>query len=339
MKRCKCTLIPLLAAFALLTGCASQDKQLTVQPPPASSGNTATPVSPDQTGSKADIEVLQQLQVTVSQAKEARDVTAFLDEHLKQVDAKTADQMFLALESFYESHVSVVNDHFRNLLQQPGVTDKLYALDYPYDFNKIQNDDKLKQWLLTQTAGKLTLMATSDMSLYWQVDYPALQAAYGNFLSNDLKEYLAIQATEGNKAYAGDGGLQISREDLGKRLMTAENYLTVYPAGLKKSQIQTLYTDYLKAYLSDYRYDAIDESTMKLLPAVKKNYQSFVKTRPDSKTADIVTAYVSLLQENQDVIYEFGQKGVSIIGDPKPNIAQFWDSLPKRVNQEFQAKK
>lgn len=177
MKRCKCTLIPLLAAFALLTGCGSQDKQLTVQPPPASSGNTATPVSPDQNGSKADMEVLQQLQVTVSQAKEARDVTAFLDEHLKQVDAKMADQMFLALESFYASHVSVVNDHFRNLLQQPGVTDKLYALDHPYDFSKIQNDDKLKQWLQTQTAGKLTLMATSDMSLYWQVDYPALQAA------------------------------------------------------------------------------------------------------------------------------------------------------------------
>lgn len=277
--------------------------------------------------------------MTLSQAKEAREVTAFLDNHLNQADARTADQMFVALESFYGSHVPRVNDHFRKLLQQPGVTEKLDALEYPYDFNNIQNDDNLKQWLQGQTAGGLKLMATSDMSLYWQVDYEALQAAYADSLSTDLKDYLAIQVTEGKKGYSGDGGLQISREDLGKRMMTAENYLAAHPAGLKKAQVQALYTDYVKAYLSDYRYEAIDESTMKLLPSVKKSYRDFVKTRPDSKTAEIVMAYMAILQENQDVIYDFGQKGVSIIGDPKPNIAQFWSGLPERVNHLFTASK
>ncbi|QRG68002.1 hypothetical protein [Brevibacillus choshinensis] len=328
MKRYRYTLIPLLV-FAFLTGCGSVDKQPTVQPNPAPQG------TPDQKGS----EPLQQLQVTLSQAKEAREVTAFLDQHLKQADAKTADQMFAALESFYESHVPAVNDQFRSLLQQPGVTDKLYALDSPYDFNQIQNDDSLKQWLLAQTAGKLRLTAASDMSLYWQVDYEALQAAYADSLTTDLKDYLAIQVTEGKKGYSGDGGLQISREELGKRMMTAENYLTAHPAGLKKDQVQALYTEYVKAYLSDYRYEAIDESTMKLLPAVKKSYRDFVKTRPDSKSAEIVKAYMAVLQENQDVIYEFGQKGVSIIGDPKPSIAQFWSGLPERINQLFKASK
>lgn len=337
MKRYGCTLIPFLA-FALLTGCGNDDKQLTVKPQPAPQ-NQVPPVSSSPNGTNQETDVLQQLQVIISKAKEAREVTAFLDEHLKQVDSKTADQMFVALETFYEGNVPAVNDNFRNLLQQPGVTEKLYALDYPYDFNKIQNDDNLKQWLLGQTAGKLKLMATSDMSLYWQVDYEALQTAYASFLSKDLKDYLGIQGTEMQKGYSGDGGLQISREELGKRMLTAENYLTAYPAGLKRSQIQALYTDYLKAYLSDYRYDAIDESTMKVLPAVKKSYQDFVKSRPDSKTAEIVKSYIGLLAENKDVIYDFGQKDESIIGDPKPNIAQFWNGLSERVSQQFGAAK
>lgn len=333
MKRYGCTLIPFLA-FVLLTGCGSDDKQLTVKPQPAPQ-NQVPPASSSPNGTNQEADVLQQLQIIISKAKEAREVTSFLDAHQIQVDAKTADQMFLELESFYQGNVPAVNDNFRNLLQQPGVTEKLYALDYPYDFNKIQNDDNLKQWLLGQTAGKLRLMATSDMSLYWQVDYESVQAAYASFLSDDLKDYLGIQVTEMKKGYSGDGGLQISREELGKRMLTAENYLTAYPVGLKRSQIQTLYTDYLKAYLSDYRYEAIDESTMKLLPVVKKSYQDFVKTRPDSKTADIVKAYIILLQENKDVIYDFGKKGVSIIGDPKPNISQFWDGLSERVSQQF----
>ncbi|MED4754924.1 ATP-binding protein [Brevibacillus choshinensis] len=337
MRRYGCTLIPFLA-FVLLTGCGNADKQLTVKPQPAPQSNVP-PATSSPNGTNQEADVFQQLQVIISKAKEAREVTAFLDEHLKQVDSKNADQMFVALESFYEGNVPAVDDNFRNLLQQPGVTKKLYALEYPYDFNKIQNDDNLKQWLLAQTAGKLRLMATSDMSFYWQVDYEALQAAYASSLSNDLKDYLVIQSMEMKKGYSGDGALQISREELGKRMLTAENYLTAHPSGLKKMQVQTLYTDYLKAYLSDYRYEAIDESTMKLLPAVKKSYRDFVKTRPDSKTAEIVKEYIGLLQENQDVIYDFGQKDVSIIGDPKPNIAQFWIGLSERVSQQFGAAK
>lgn len=301
---------------------------------PASEQSTA----PDPSATATDSDVQKQLQVVISQAKEARDVVAFLDQHMSKVDHKTADQMFLALEDFYQVHVPAVNDNFHKLLEQPETAQKLLELEYPFDFNKIKGDDNLKQWLLNQTAGKLKLEATFDMELFWQVDYEALQA-YAPFLSDELKAYLSIQTLEMKSAFRGDGGLQISRTELGMRLVNAEQFLTQYPASKKAPQIKTLYTEYLRTYLSDYRYEAIDERTMKLLPTVKTDYQEFVKAHPDTKTAQIVTAYLDVLKVNQDVIYNFGDEGVSIIGDAKPNISRFWDELGGKVDRSFEAVK
>lgn len=333
MKFFHLTMIPCLVAFSLLTGCGNiDDKQLTVkQPSSASEDAGPTPPAPT-TGSAAD--VAKQFEVLRSQAKEARELIAFLDQHIGTVDTQTADQLFLGAEEFYEEHVQTVNVNFRALLAQPGTAEKLYALDYPYDFTKIQNDDNLKQWLLDQAAGKWKLVATFDMELLWEIDYGALQA-YAPHLSADLKEYLSIQDAEARNSFFGDGGLSITRDELGERMIKAESHLTHYPDSPRHAKLKRLYQDYLLAYLSDYRYDAVDERTMKLLPAVKTSYQSFVKKVPQSKTGQIVSAYLSEIEKNNDVIYHFGKQGESIFGEPQPNIAQFWNTIQERIDAAF----
>lgn len=334
MKRFRLTMIPCLVAFSLLTGCGNtDDKQLTVKQPPAASTDAgATPPTPTTTEPEAD--VAKQFEVLLSQAKEARELIAFLDQHIATVDTQTADQLFLGVEGFHEEHLQTVNDNFRALLAQPGTAEKLYALDYPYDFTKIQNDDNLKQWLLDQTAGKWKLTATFDMELSWEIDYDALQA-YAPHLSPDLKEYLSIRDVEAKNSYLGDGGLSITREELGERMIKAENHLAHYPDSSRHTQLKRLYKDYLQTYLSDYRYEAVDERTMKLLPAVKTSCQSFVKKYPKSKTSQIVSAYLTEIQKNNDVIYHAGKQGESIFGEPMPNLSQFWEAINERIDAVF----
>ncbi|UED74753.1 ATP-binding protein [Brevibacillus sp. DP1.3A] len=331
MKRYVLPFVSSLVAITFVTGCISSSDQLTVKDPtPPATENTGQPPADATKGEKPADDLLKQFTVLAAQAKEAKELTAFLDQHLAKTDTKTADQLFWALEQYYEKHLPTINDNFKTLLAQPGNADKLYALQYPYDFNKLEGDDSFKQWLLNQTEGGLVLQATNDMSFYWQVDYKALQK-YASSLGEEGKDYLSIQETETGKPYLEDGGLQITRAELGPRMVEVEEYLVDYRSSPRAVKLRTLYIDYLKAYLSNYRYETIDEATMKLLPAVKKEYQNFAKKYEATKTGQIVKDYLSEVAKDNDVIFEPGKPGEGIIGDVKPNISQFLNGLEVRI--------
>ncbi|KPV60422.1 hypothetical protein QJ48_05715 [Paenibacillus sp. A3] len=337
LKRAGKMAVQALLAVTVMTGCGSGDNSLTVKEPQGQpiSPQPGTPGSEPVRGK----DLLKQLDMNASGAKEAREITAFLDANLKKADVKTADRMLLRLEQYYDQLLPGVNANFKRMLEQPGTAEKLRELGFPLDFNKIQNDDTLKQWLLRQTEGKLALDMSGEGDFYWKIDYEALKKAYASFASDDVKAYLAIRAAESNKTFFDDGRLLIGRSELADRILQAENYLTGYPSGHRRTEIKALYVDYMEQYIHGYRYDSIDESTMKLLPAVKRSYEQLVKQHPDTKTAQIVQDYLEEINRNKDVIYHPGKKGESLIGDPKRNIGEFWSGLRGRIDAAFQAAK
>ncbi|MBP1990016.1 helix-turn-helix domain-containing protein [Paenibacillus eucommiae] len=318
-----------LLIIALLSGCGNKEQDLTVKQP-VDAGSGTHSVQPVPTANKPE-EVLKLFELRVAQAKEARVVIAFMDEHIKKVDSQTADKMFLVLEQFYEQHLPALNANFATMLAQPETAENMRELGYPVDFNNIKNDDSLKQWLTNQVTGKLVL-DDKEGDLFWRVNYEALQI-YGASLSDDLNEYLKIRAEESKKNFYRDGSLKISRDELAERIMLTEQYITKYPEGKRKTEIKALYKQYLVPYIQEYTYEAVDENTMKLLPEVKQSYESLIKQHPDSQTAQIVKAYLDLINQNQDVIYSQGTD--SIFGEPKANIANFWTELNGKVNALF----
>ncbi len=337
MKRAGKMAVQALLAVTVMTACGIGDEPSTVKKPQerAVSPQPGTPGS-EPAGGKS---LLKQLDATASRAKEAREITAFLDASLKKADAKTADKMLLRLEQYYDQLLPAVNARFKRMLEQPGTAEKLRELGVPADFQKIQNDDALKQWLLQQAEGKLALDCSGENGFYWKIDYEALKKAYASYLSDDLKAYLAIRAAESNKTFFDDGRLLIERSELADRILQAESYLTGYPSGHRRTEIQALYVDYMEQYIHGYRYDAVDERTMKLLPSVKRSYEQLVKQHPDTKTAQIVRDYMEEINQNQDVIYHPGKKGENIIDDPKRNIGEFWSGLRSRIDAAFPATK
>lgn len=138
-----CTLL----VASLLAGCGAREQNVQVKEPARQdSAQTASP-SP---GAAASGNVLARLQLKISQAKEAREVTAFLDENMPKTDKATAVQMFIELQKFYDTHLPGLNASFTEMMGQPGTADKMREIGYPADFNKIVNDDPLKQWLKTR---------------------------------------------------------------------------------------------------------------------------------------------------------------------------------------------
>ncbi|WP_235918235.1 hypothetical protein [Paenibacillus lutrae] len=323
--------LSLVAAALIAAGCGEKNTDLTVKEPVKTGGAPSTPadsaVSPNES-------LYNHFILITAQAKEAREVTSFLDANVSKADKATADRMFLELEQYYDKHLPGLNANLAEITTQPGAADKLSRMGYPADFNKIQGDESLKQWLKNQAAGKLAL-SDRQGDYYWKVDYAALNKAYSAYLSDDLQQYLTIRAAESDVQATSDGSITITRDELGSRILLAEHYLTSHPDGLKKTDILQLYKMYLGEYIHGYRYEAVDENSMKLLPEVKQSYERLVREHSDSKTAVIVGAYLRVLQDNNDVIYNPGKEGESIFGDPKAGIAEFWGSLDKRVQDQF----
>ncbi|WP_028549097.1 hypothetical protein [Paenibacillus sp. UNC451MF] len=334
MKRMGSIIVPSMLAIAMLAGCSANDKQLTVKNPPETAA-TPQPAATAKPTENNKEDVLKQMQLASSQAKEPRELIAFMDTNIPKVDAATADKMFILLEQYDERQLPAINANLKQLMGQPGAAEKMYALSYPFDFNQIKGDDNLKQWLLNQAAGKLALDNSHEGDFAWKIDYAALQKAYSPRLSEDMKHYLGVKATEDQKPFANDGGLKITRKELGDRLLNIEQYLTKYPSGQKRAEMKVQYSNYMAEYIHGYRYEAIDEKTMKLMPEVKLSYEQLVKLHPDTKTAQIVKAYLDEINKNKDGIYKPGEKGVSIIGDPLPNIGSFWEGLNGRIDSLF----
>jgi len=334
------SLIALSAIITVLAaGCSGPDGGATVTQPGSPSPTASQASGPTPTpGSVNQEPVLQQFQLLAGKAKDAKEATAFVDANIGALDAQTADKLLLALEQFYDKHLPGLNANFSQMLAQPETAQKLNELGYPLDFSKIKNDDTLKNWLLNQTEGKLALDSIQG-DFYLRVDYVALQDAYAKYASDETKAYLAIRATEDKKRFSSDAALKITRIELGERIIVAESYLTKFANGAHRAVVVAMYQAYMSNYVSNYRYDAIDETTMKLLPAVKSSYEQFVATNGSTKSGKLIQDYLAIINQNKDVIYHPGKKGESILGDPKSNVAEFWESLSTRIDKQFQTAK
>lgn len=316
-------------AVGLLTGCGNTGSTGTQTPQGETPSQTTAPQKDQQ---NADQDAIKKMQEIASQTKEPFELITYLDKTIKNVKSETADQLLVILDEYYATHLIDLNESFTKLLAEGNNAQKLYEIGFPMDVTKIK-DESLKKYMQDKIAGKLAL-ADHQGDFYWKVDYEALRE-YSGYLTDDMKASMELQRDEFNKPISKDGSLIITRQELGERIVKVENYLTTYDKGVKKTDVRNLYQTYLQEYLSNYRYEAIDEKTMKLLPQVKKAYEQFTKDHSSTKTAGIVTEYLQIVNKNKDVIYEHGKAGESIIGDAKPDISKFWGELPQKVEQLF----
>ncbi|MBD8501218.1 hypothetical protein [Paenibacillus arenosi] len=320
-------------ALSLITGCGN-DKLTVKQPPAANETGTAANPAEQPTGSEEQ-NPAKQFELAITEVKEAHEAIELFDKHISKADKKAADSMFLRLEQFYTEQLPSINANLTTIMSQADM--QKYIEHGIFNIEKAKQDSAYKEWLLNQEKGKLIWDWADDVFL--KVDYAALHKDYANYISADLSSYLAIQANESAEKLMSDGALKITRDELAKRLIDVEQYVTGYPNAQKKAAMLDLYSQYIHEYIHGYRYNAIaDEThndTMKLLPEVKANYEKLVQQHPTSKTAQIVSDYLVVINENKDVIYNQGEPGGSIRGDIKPTIKKFWDQLDVQVNQLF----
>jgi hypothetical protein len=232
--------------------------------------------------------------------------------HLDSLDA-TISSSFLGLEIFQKSFVKEnpqENDkalraylEFQNKLigtleQELFNNTEFYdRLSITYgDSAKTDKDVIAYEGQLKQNGLKLR---SAEGSVFMDSDPEKFSEYFGPYVTDGTKEFLQQYSAELNEPYQEDAGLTISVPQLGDRLIFWDKFLTKYPDHIFGDHAEDYYRTFSRTMLTGLDNTlAYDMKSLEWSKEFLDEYQSLVKTYPETQTAKLLSRYLELLSSN-----------------------------------------
>ena len=148
---------------------------------------------------------------------------------------------------------------------------------------------------------------------YVEADSAWFSNEFASSLSDDWKKYLKQSDYEAKNSVAEDAVLQISFEELRKRIIFWENFLYDYPAFTQKSKVEELLSDYLSFYVSDFE-SALNFSHIPISSDdIRRSYENFMRLNSKSKYYDIVKSQYAIIKANAFKIDKKSSKKLNLL--------------------------
>ncbi|BAP31779.1 uncharacterized protein CHSO_2742 [Chryseobacterium sp. StRB126] len=122
------------------------------------------------------------------------------------------------------------------------------------------------------------------------------ESIFKNKVTPDYAAYISQMAKDNKENYAVNGGLLITWEELGDRLIVWENFINKYPKSSLINKAKDNYHNYLLDYLLGMDSDRIyDSEEGKIYDDKREAYNALIKKYPNSatakKTKKLIAAY------------------------------------------------
>lgn len=122
------------------------------------------------------------------------------------------------------------------------------------------------------------------------------ESVFKNSVTPDYAAYISQMAKDNKENYAVNGGLLITWEELGDRLIVWENFISKYPKSPLIKAAKDNYHNYLLDYLLGMDSDRIyDGEEGKIYDDKREAYNTLIKKYPNSttakKTKELIAAY------------------------------------------------
>jgi len=157
-----------------------------------------------------------------------------------------------------------------------------------------QKEKKYKAEL--QKAGMLVYQ--SEGMYYVEADSDWFSKEFDDSLPDEWRMFLRQSGYEAKNRFAEDGVLQISFEELRKRVIFWENFLNDYPGFPEKNQAEESLSSYLFYYLSDL-HSSLNFAHIQILSAdIRKSYENFIKLNSGSKYYELVKSQYTIIEDN-----------------------------------------
>ncbi len=235
--------------------------------------------------------------------KDLNNVIDFINNNIGKLTSIEGDKMILELESLLESSLesfrneilNLTEDQFNELMELKG--DELF---FPKSKVEDISNEELGELINNIFNSNYKLINIEGM-FEPIIDYEALKK-YNKNISDEIKDYIKIKANNSNEPMAIDGGLRISYDDLGERILEVEEYVKKYYEGHRYEEVLGLYRTWLGLYLNGLPNTPIKDYENSIIR--KEVYESYKKTAKtkDSITAFVVDKYIDIIDENKGKI-------------------------------------
>lgn len=267
-----------IISIMVLTGCGN---------------NADPPIDQEEQGNEieAETQVIEELRDFMEEAEFPKEVVAYVDQNIKNLETETANQMVFELTEY-------LSNFFVDNFSVWGNIEKLNAYyEYPQGINPEEiTETDLKKFYNDLIDSGYKLEAIEGM-INPIVDYRWV-AKYNNHISKDLIDYYELCAIESDELSAKDAGLTITWNELGNRALAAEFYLSKYPNSLASKKAAFRYERYLWMYLLGLNNTPIvDWETNKVTDEVLNSYHQFIEDHKDTATADALANYLKILSD------------------------------------------
>lgn len=218
----------------------------------------------------------------------------YIDRMITKMASHRAAAMMIGLEQVQKQRLAKMEeeyfhaDAFQRRLQKdfsPGS-----------DLNNLAGlqDAELKNLLLGFQAGGYKF--DSAEGLYFPlIDY-SLYQRYNPLLTADLAAYIDIMAVESAKAAAKDGALVIGWDEIIRRALRQEKFLTRYSDSPKFTEVKDLYKRYvLWALYGANNTPLFDYETKSFNPEARTAYQQIAGADAGSSLLETIRSYIQVL--------------------------------------------
>lgn len=228
------------------------------------------------------------------------------------IDSKKQVQAKLPLLSHDEANALYEKFKQENdtLLSKIQGTESQIAENY---YTYFSSEDDKPMVMPDSISKKIKLLATAQLEL-WPIGegYVDIRLApdyynsiFKSYVSDDYKLFLEITAKEDEVLYSADAGLGISFNDLGKRVITWENFISKNPYSKLFSRALENYRGYQYDYLLGMdNTPTIAFETNTFYPENIAEFKQFIAKHPNSKTVPLINAALAF-KGSKDEMYSF----------------------------------
>ncbi|MCX6237158.1 MAG: hypothetical protein NTY07_06295 [Bacteroidia bacterium] len=196
-------------------------------------------------------------------------------------DTLTRDSMFVVFNDFYNT---VAGSYLEN---NEIVNTQLQNSPSPGTLNKVK----------TSLAAYGFSLSSSEGNFYLEPQTEYLLQNFGSALSPAYHEFLTIGSKEQHTRFAEDGTILIPADSLTSRIMTWENFMIRYPDFISIKMAQDQYAQYMSAFLAGMDNSRVfNPESNRLNDSSKVSFESFIVKNPESKSTEVVKAYLDLLK-------------------------------------------
>lgn len=242
-------------------------------------------------------------------------LSQIIGDYLNSLSTNSLDKSIKVEELFQKYQKNYDFDYLSN---KYGLSiERLNDIEYLKREKVLQSELELKEYLIKNIEKGYKLSLTKE-TYFYVVDYQKFINIFGDFVTNQFKDYLKIKSLNSNEPYIKNEGLIITPDLLAERIVELERFRLTYPYSPHLTEINEIY----KAEILTFLYGPNKTPTFNLDSKVfdveiKEAFKNIIAKYPHTYFSDIVQALLDNLEASLNILSDDVRNNVNKLLEQK----------------------